>query len=305
MPAKIAVIGSGFVGTTVAYTCIMRNICAEILLVDINEDKCHGEVMDLSDTLSFSEASKVKQATFKEAAQADIIVIAAGKQQAKGEPRTVLLQANRVIVKQVLDQLQPLNPQAIIIMISNPVDVMTNYAQKITKLPRQQIMGSGTLLDSQRLRNLISQKMHIGEESIHVYIIGEHGDSQFALLSTGRIAGIPLTDFFELRELEKMAELAKQKGYEIIAYKGFTNFGVASCVTAMCENIIFDQNRVMPVSWYIPEHDICMCIPVAVGSLGVTKTFLPPLDDRERELFAVSVGKLKELNAELRQFLPV
>lgn len=296
MATTIAIIGTGAVGTATAYACIMRNVCAEIMLVDIDEHRCQGEAMDLEDALSFSEASKVTRATLQQAAQADIIIIAAGKPQKKGQPRTELLEANQSIIKGIIDQLQPINPKAILIMVTNPVDTLTWYAQKLSKLPKQQVFGSGTLLESQRLRNLISQKVNIAEESIHAYIVGEHGDSAFAVFSAAHIAGSPLTKFLEPAELEKLAAQAKQKVYDIIACKGFTNYGVASCVAATCENIIFDQKRIMPVSYYMPEYDICMSIPAAIGAQGVTQTFMPSLNHDEEALFKKTVAKLQEMN---------
>ena len=295
MAIKIAIIGTGAVGTTTAFALLLRNVCAEILLADINELRCQGEAMDLSDALSFSETSKITVTTVKNAGQADIIIICAGKPQKKGQPRTELLETNKAIIKQIIEQLKPINPKAVLIMVTNPVDPLTWYAQTIAGLPRQQIMGSGTLLDSQRLRNLISQKLNVAEESIHAYIIGEHGDSQFPVFSDAHLAGAPLTNMLELRELEKCAEQAKQKVYDIIACKGFTNFGVATCVAAMCENIIFDQKRIMPVSCYLPDYDICMSIPAAIGASGVVNMFLPPLHGHEIELFKNTIEKLQDL----------
>lgn len=295
MAAKIAIIGTGAVGTTIAYACIMRNTCAEIILVDIDEHKCHGEVMDLADALSFSETSKVIQTTLKEAAQADIIIIAAGKPQKPGQARTELLETNTSIIKSIAENLQPINPKSIVIMVTNPVDTLTLYAQSLIKLPRNQIFGSGTLLDSQRLRNLVSQRLNVAEESIHAYILGEHGETAFAALSDAHIAGTPLTKLVDQAELATLVEAAKQKVYDIIACKGFTNYGVASCVAATCENILFDQKRVMPASCYLPEYDVCMSIPVAIGAQGVERIFMPTLNDAEEALLKKTVAKLQEM----------
>ena len=301
MATKIAIIGTGAVGTTIAYACIMRNICSEIMLVDINEHKCQGEAMDLADALPFSETSKISQVNLKQAAQADIIIIAAGMPQKKGQPRTELLDTNKSIIKGIIGQLQPINPKAILVMVTNPVDSLTLYAQSLISLPREQVFGSGTLLDSQRLRNLISQKLNIAEKSIHAYIIGEHGDSAFAVFSNAHIGGTPLTDFIDLFNLEKLAEQAKRKVYDIIACKGFTNYGVASCVAAMCENIVFDQKRIMPASCYVPKYDICMSIPASIGAKGITGTFLPPMNEHEETLFEKTIAELQEMREELQK----
>lgn len=300
MATKIAVIGAGFVGTTVAYALILRNVCAQVMLVDIDEHRCQGQALDLADALSFSNCSKIEAVSPQKAAQADIIIITAGKPQQKGQPRSELLETNRAVIKQIVGQLQPINPKAVLIVVTNPVDSLTLYTQRISSLPREQVIGSGTLLDSQRLRTLISQRLFVAEESIHAYIVGEHGDSQFPLFSSAHIAGTPLTNFLELRELEKYAQAAKQKVYDIIACKGFTNFGVATCVAAMCENIIFDQNRIMPVSCYNKEYDICMSILATIGASGVSQAFMPPLNDHEEEFLKISVENLLNMNAMLR-----
>lgn len=297
MAAKIAIIGTGAVGTTIAYACIMRSICAEIMLVDIDEHKCQGEAMDLADAISFSQTSKVTHSTLKDAAQADIVIFAAGKPQKPGQARTELLDANKSIIKNIAEKLQPINRKSIVIMVTNPVDTLTLYAQSLIKLPKNQIFGSGTLLDSQRLRNLISQKLTIAEESIHAYILGEHGETAFAALSAAHIAGTPLTKLIDPEDLATLVDEAKQKVFNIIACKGFTNYGVASCVAATCENILFDQKRIMPISCYLPEHDICMSVPAAIGAQGVERIFMPTLNHEEEALLKKTVAKLQEMKS--------
>lgn len=297
---KIAIIGTGMVGSTTAFACMMRNIAAEILLVDINESACKGEALDLSDALSFSATAQVTQATYKQAAQADIIIIAAGAAQKPNQPRTDLLAINKKIIRSIVEALGTINPQAIIIMVTNPVDTITWYAQQIIKLPKNQIMGSSTMLDSQRLRNLIAQKIHIAEESIHLSIIGEHGESQVALLSTATIAGVPLEKYIPISELKKLAQEAMQKVYEIIDLKKSTTFGVASCVAAMCEDIIFDTNRVMPVSCYIKKHDVCMGMPAIIGASGIRDIIVPPLNQEEEANLEKSAKSLLNNIQELK-----
>lgn len=294
MATTIAIIGTGAVGTTVAFACLMRNLCAHILLVDVDQTRCQGEAMDLADALSFSESSSVSQVTLEQAACADIIIITAGKPQKEGQARTELLDCNKAIIKSIFGRLKP-NPNAICIMVTNPVDALTDYAQTLCDLPKEQIFGSGTMLETARLRNLISQRVHIAQESIHVYIIGEHGESGFAVFSQGHIGGKPLTDFLDLQQLENMSEQAKHKVYEIITCKGFTNYGVAACVAATCENILFDQNRIAPISCYIPEYDLCMSVPAAVGARGISGILMPKLNDEEIQKMAISVEKLRQM----------
>jgi L-lactate dehydrogenase len=290
---KIAIIGTGSVGATTAYACMMRNIAAEIMLVDIDEAKCKGEVFDLSDALSFSATSKVEQANFAQAAQADIIIITAGKPQLPGQKRTELLETNSKVLKSIAEKLGDINQKSIVIVVSNPVDALTWYAQQIIRLPKNQIIGSGTMLDSQRLRNLIAQKINIAEQSIHVYILGEHGDQQLAALSAGNIAGVPLDKFIPLTELKKMAQQTIKKAYDIIELKKFTCYGVASSVAALCENIIFDNNRVMPTSCYIKEYDLCMSMPTAIGASGIKEIIKPPLSSEEEDALKSSIKSIK------------
>lgn len=299
MPTKIAIIGTGSVGATTAYACLMRNITAEIMLVDVDEIDCKGEVLDLSDALSFSQTSKVSQSTLKEAGQADIIIITAGKAQKEGQTRAELLQTNQKIIKQIINDLKPINKNAVLIMVTNPVDTLTWYAQQIANLPKNQIFGSGTLLDSQRLRNFISKEINIAEQSIHAYVLGEHGDSQFAAFSAGRIGGMPLTHFLKQYQLDALAKKAQEKVYEIISCKGCTCYGVAACLAATCENIIFDQNRIMPVSTYIKRFNVCMSMPSAIGATGVKHTIIPPLSSHEEDLLHKSVNKLKQMKDDL------
>ncbi len=290
---KIAIIGTGTVGATTAYACMMRNITAEIMLVDINEVGCRGELLDLSDALSFCTTSNIEQASCRQAAQADIIIIAAGKKQKEGQARDELLDANQKILKDIIAELGSVNPQSIVIIISNPVDILTWYAQQLIDLPSDQIFGSGTMLDSQRLRNLISQKIKIAEQSIHTYIIGEHGDMQVAALSAGRIAGLPLEQFLNIKELQELAKEAREKVYEIISCKGCTCYGVASCVAAVCEDIVFDQNRVVPVSCYSEQYKVCMSMPAVIGASGIKQILPPPLSSAEQSALEKSIKTLQ------------
>lgn len=293
---KIAIIGTGAVGATTAYACMMRNIAAEIMLIDIDEAKCKGEVFDLSDALSFSATSKLEQTTFAQAAQADIIIITAGKPQLPGQKRTELLETNSKVLKSIAEKLGVINPKSIVIVASNPVDALTWYAQQIIRLPKNQIIGSGTMLDSQRLRNFIAQKINIAEQSIHVYILGEHGDQQVAALSAGNIAGVALEKYIPMAELKKMAQQTIKKAYDIIDLKKFTCYGVASSVAALCENIIFDNNRVMPTSCYITEYDLCMSMPTVIGASGINQIIKPPLNSEEEDALKRSI---KSINANI------
>jgi len=292
---KISIIGAGAVGSTIAYALMLKNIAAEICLIDINEIRCRGEILDLSDALSFCGPSSIREETAKNAGNSDIIIIAAGKRQEPGQDRIALLDANKKIIKSILEEIQPINKETIIIMVTNPVDILTLYAQEIVNHPRSQLFGSGTFLDTQRLRGLLSKKLQIAEQSIHAYILGEHGDTQFPAWSCARIAGIPLKDFsLTEQELDEIARTTKEKAYEIIKCKGATFYGIATCVAALCRTIIFDQKRVTPVSCYLEQYDVCMSVPTVLGEHGIEKILQLPLSQKERELLDQSAQSLKQ-----------
>ena len=298
MPStKIAIIGTGSVGATTAYACLMHNLAAELWLVDINQKGCRGQVLDLNDALSLSATAAVKQIALNEARHADIIIIAAGKAQKPGQSRQELLQENKEIIASIMSELQPINPQACIIMVTNPVDTLTWHAQQLSGLPKEQVFGSGTLLDASRLRNLISQRIGVAEQSIHLYVVGEHGDSQVAAFATASVGGVPLKELLDAHTLAQLAQEAKEKVYDIIACKGCTCYGVASCIAAVCESIIFNQKRVIPVSCYIKEYDLCMSMPAVIGAQGIEQILSIPLSPQEKALLAQSVKQLQQMKA--------
>lgn len=298
---KIAVIGAGNVGSTVAYALLMQNITAEILLVDINKTRCKGEVYDLSDALPFSAASKIIHATPTDAGRADIIIITAGIAQKPGQSRLELLQTNKKIISQVIESISPVNKNAIIIMVTNPVDTMTLVAQECSGLPHNQVFGSGTFLDSQRIRVGVSHKINIAEQSIHAYVVGEHGDTQFPAWSCARVGNLPLNAFEQLTQetLAIIADNARKKAYDIIASKGATFYGIAACAAAICRTIIFDQKRITPLSCYQEEFGICLSMPTVLGARGIEKIVPLPLDTQENELLIASANKLQKIKKSL------
>lgn len=295
---KIAIIGAGAVGSTTAYALMLRNIAAEILLIDINDLRCKGEVLDLSDTLAFSASSDIHIGNCEQARNADIIIFCAGLPQKPNQPRTELLATNKKIVESVLSQLHPIRQDAILIMVTNPVDVLTLYAQTLNPLPRHQIFGTGTLLDSIRLRGTLSKKLGVAEESIDAYVLGEHGDSQFVAWSSARIAGSPLISWPSMTEQNRQAieKETRQKVYEIISCKGATYYGIAACITLLCESIIFDQKRVLPLSTYHKEFDVCFGLPVVLGEKGIERTTPLQLTEEEQYALKQSAEALKALN---------
>ncbi len=294
--SKIAIIGAGAVGTTTAYALMLKNITAELILVDIDEIRCKGEVLDLSDALSFCGASKVRSGKAHEAGQADIIIIAAGARQKPGQSRVELVKKNQQVIASIIKSIKPINPNSIVIMVTNPVDVLTYHAQKLAPLPRNQIFGSGTFLDTQRLCGILAKKSNVAEQSIDAFILGEHGDTQFPAWSSAHVGGIPLLSFEKINasDLENIATETKKRAYDIIACKGATYFGIAACVATMCEAIIFDQKLVVPLTCYIPQLDICLSMPCVLGENGIEQILPIPLNNDEQKKLELSVQQLRK-----------
>jgi L-lactate dehydrogenase len=292
--SKIAIIGAGTVGSTIAYTLLLKTITAEIVLVDIDQTRCHGEILDLSDAMFFNGTSSIYAGTPQDAAQADIIIIAAGKPQNPGESRSDLFTANKTIISNIFASIKPINPQAIIIMVTNPLDPLTMLAQKLSDLPKHQVFGTGTFLDTLRLRGLISQKTGIATSSINAYVIGEHGDSQCVVWSSADIAGTPITQFsgIQQKNLDAIAQQVKDKAYEIIQCKGSTSFGIAACVAKICEAVIFNQKIVIPLSTYLEQYKTCLSMPAILGENGIEKILSIPLNDDEEEKLLNSAQQL-------------
>lgn len=295
--SKIAIIGAGIVGSTTAYALILKKLTAEIILVDINETRCHGEILDLSDAISFNGTALVRAGTAHDAAQADIIIIAAGKAQKPGDTRRDLLETNKAIIADIFTAIKPINSQAIVIMVTNPLDPLTLLAQSLSGLPYNQVFGTGTFLDALRLHGIIAQKINIAPKSINAYILGEHGDSQFVAWSSAEIAGIPIADYqgIEKKDLEQFAQQVKDKAYDIIACKGSTSFGIATCIATMCEAIIFNQKIIIPLSTYIKEHKIYLSMPAVLGENGIEDILTIPLNDNEQQKLIYCVQQLQNL----------
>jgi len=294
--AKIAIIGAGAVGSTAAYALILKDIASEILLVDINEQRCKGEILDLSDALGFSYCSKITKVNLDQTKKADIVIICAGIAQKPGQPRTELVSTNKKIITSIIKDLKPIPENQIIIMVTNPVDAMTFFALKESEAAYNKIFGTGTFLDSQRIKGFISEKLKVEHISIDAYVLGEHGESQVPVWSTAKANDIPILDFpgIEKKDLEQFAQQTKQKASEIIKCKGATFFGIAACVASLCESILFDQKQTVPVSIFSEEFGICLSMPTIIGHAGIEKLIKPKLNVIEKEKLNKSAEKIKK-----------
>lgn len=307
---KAAIIGCGFVGTSIAFTLVQKGIFSELVLVDVNKDKAEGEVMDLSHGLSFAKEMEIKAGGYEDIADCAMIIITAGANQKPGETRLDLVHKNVAIYKSIIPEIVKYNKEAILLIVSNPVDIMTYVALKLSGYPKQRVIGSGTVLDTARLKYHLSRHLNVDSKSIHAFIIGEHGDSELALWSSANVSGIPLNHFCELRgyydheaATDRIYKDVRDSAYEIIGKKGATYYGVAMAVARIVECIIRNEHSILPVSVYMEGlyglKDLCISIPTVVGQNGAEKILDIPLDDEEMEKLLKSTQELKAVLGEI------
>jgi L-lactate dehydrogenase len=293
----IAIIGAGRVGTTTAYALMLNNLASTILLVDVDDLRCKGEVLDLEDVIPFCTTSQIKETNLSQAAQADIIIITAGAAQNPGQPRSELLTTNKKMIDSIIQGLRPINPEAIIIVVTNPVDVLTLYVQSKNILPKSQVFGSGTFLDSIRLRGFIARHLNVTPEIVNTWILGEHGDSQFAAWSLSHCDGKSLLEMPEISQsnLDNFALKTKDKVYEIVRCKGSTFYGIATCLALMVQSILMDKKMILPVSWFHPQLEVCLGWPCTIGRKGIEEMFSVHLTASEQKQLEISVQELKKM----------
>lgn len=298
LSSSIAVIGAGSVGSTVAYTLINKPIASEILLVDPKEEIRDAHVRDLSDaTFHGSTSTTIRAGTHKEAGQCDIIIVTAGAKQKKGESRTDLIDRNRHILRSVINDMKPLKKSAILLLVANPVDILTYFALEFSGLPKQHVIGSGTYLDSARLRGAIAAKAGVAASSIDAYVLGEHGESQVVAWSCSNVSGVPLSQFPATQNLDRaaMAAETKDKAAAIISSKGSTEFGIASVAASICKSILFNQRNVKPVSHYQDEYDVCLSKPAILSRNGIEGTVELPLNEEEKAALGESAKEMRRI----------
>ncbi len=309
--SKIVLIGSGAVGSTFAYTVLLKGLANELVIIDANKDKAEGDVLDLNHGLLLAQPMKIYAGEYKDCTDADIIVITAGAAQKLGETRINLMQRNVDIFQQILSNVVQYNQEAIFLIATNPVDILTYITIKLTNLPANRIIGSGTLLDSARFRYLISQEVNIDPRSIHGMIIGEHGDTELPLWSLLNIAGISqenLTEnsrcYLSSQQKEEIFQQTKNAAYQIIEKKGATYYAIALALARICEAILGNQKSVLPVSVYLENYkgidDVCIGIPSIIGRSGVESIMDIPLSNQEEQQLLQSANQLKAFLKEIR-----
>lgn len=301
---KIAVIGCGFVGSASAFALMQSKLFSEIVLIDADHAKAEGEAMDISHGIPFVGNMKIYAGTYDDIVDAAIIVITAGAGQKPGETRLDLVHKNLNIFKSIIPEIAKRECRGILLVVANPVDILTYAAIKLSGFPEQRVIGSGTVLDTARLKYQLGEHLSVDSKSVHAFIIGEHGDSEIAAWSSANVSGIALDDFCEMRghynhdqSQENIAEKVKNSAYEIIEKKRATYFGIAPSVTRICEAIVRDQKSIMTVSNYRTDvqgvPDVVMSLPAIVGSKGVEFPIPLQLSIDEAELLHSSAQTLK------------
>ena len=298
LTSRIAVIGTGDVGSTIAYSLILNPIAGDILLIDPQTELRDAQAQDLSDaTYHGNTATRVRAAEHQEAGQCDIIVMTAGAAQKEGESRTDLIGRNLKILSSAIEDCKPFRDDAILLVVANPVDVLTYFAQKFSGLPKPQVFGSGTFLDSARLRGMLAQRSGVAASSIDAYVLGEHGESQLVAWSHVGIGGVPLDQIVSEGEIDKegIAEETKQMAAKIMKAKGATNYGIGGVAASICKSILFDQRNIRPVSHWQEDLGVCLSMPAVIGREGVVRTIPMSLDGEERKNLEGSANSLKEV----------
>ena len=301
-PRKAAVIGCGFVGSATAFTLMQSRLFSELVLLDVNMEKADGEAKDIAHGIPFAGQMKIYAGTYDDAADAAIIIITAGANQKPGETRLDLVQKNTAIYQSIIPEIVKRDFGGILLIVSNPVDILTYVALKLSGLPENRVLGSGTVLDTARLKYALGEHLGVDSRSVHSFIIGEHGDSEIAAWSSTNVSGIPLNDFCEMRghfnhdaAMDAIAEKVKNSAYEIISKKQATYYGIAMSVKRICECIVRNERSILPVSAMMHGEygieDITLSMPAIVGIGGVEIA----LSEEEAEKLVESAKKLKEV----------
>ena len=303
---RIAVVGAGFVGSSFAYSLMIRGTVSEIVLIDVDKKRAEGEAMDLNHGVSFVQPARIWAGDFSDCEGADIVVVSAGLAQKPGQSRLDLVKANVEIFRQMIPKVKEYNDECILLIATNPVDIMTYAALKFSGFQPNRVIGSGTILDTSRLRYLLGERLRVDPRNVHAYIIGEHGDSEVPAWSLASVGGVKLEEYcaassyivHELR-LNDIFEQVKNAAYKIIELKGRTYYAIGLGLTRIVESIIRDENAILTVSSLLRDYhgvnDICLSVPTIVNRSGVREVLKLPLTDDETKEFQDSASALKKV----------
>ncbi|HKJ45781.1 MAG TPA: L-lactate dehydrogenase [Balneolales bacterium] len=310
---KVVITGAGAVGATFAYALAQSGTADEICLVDLNRDFLQGQVLDLAHGMPYYPPVDIYSGDNEDYRDAHVIVITAGAKQEHGETRLDLLKRNAAIMEHIVEEIIASGSDAVIVVVSNPVDILTHVALKKSGWPRGRVLGSGTVLDSARFRYLISEKLSVNVRNVHAYIMGEHGDSEFAAWSMTNIAGVPIDDFCDRNDViqnwpevrNEIVTEVRNSAYHIIDYKGATNFGVGLALVQIVGSILQNQQRILTVSTLLEGEygldDVCLSLPCVVSQEGVKNVVLSDLPDEEATYLNKSAEILKKALNDLQK----
>ena len=302
---KVGIVGCGFVGSSSAFALMQGGLFSEIVLVDVDRQKAEGEAMDISHGVSFVGSTQVVAGDYSDLADAAIIVVTAGAAQKPGETRLDLVQKNAKIMTSVIEQINAIDYKGILLIVSNPVDILTAVAQKVSNLPAKRIIGSGTTLDTARLKHKLGEHLSVDSRDVHAYIIGEHGDSEIAAWSSANVSVVTLSTMCEMRghfdhvnNTEAIAEQVKNSAYEIIEKKHATYYGIAMVVKRLCQAIVLDEKSIFPVSIAMQGEygveGVVLSMPAILGEDGVECSMPISLDEKEVAKLHESADTLRE-----------
>ncbi len=310
---KAAIIGCGMVGSTTAFALMESGLFTDMILIDVNRDRAVGEAMDLSHCQPYIKPVEVLAGDYKDLSDCGIIIITAGVGQKPGETRMDCINNNVRVFRSIIPEIVKYNRSAFLLVVSNPVDVLSYCAYKLSGYPANRVFGSGTVLDSARLRFTVGRRLNVDPRSVHAFVIGEHGDSELAVWSSANVSGIELSRYCTHKgytrheENRKMLEdSVKNSAYEIINRKGATYYGIAAATRRICESIVRDEHSIMPVSTLVNGHyglsDVYISVPALIGSRGVEDLLDINLNESEHKALEMSAKTLKDAICEIGLF---
>jgi L-lactate dehydrogenase len=303
---KVCIVGCGNVGMRYAYSMIISGVAREIVIVDCNRKKAEGEAMDLSHGAPFVSPVQIYAGDYPDTANSDLVVIAAGRGQRQGETRIDLIKANAEIFKTIIPEVVRYSPKALILVATNPVDILSYITYKISGKPSREVIGSGTVLDTARFRYLIGKELNVDSRNIHASIFGEHGDSEFPVWSKAIVGDIFFRDYFKTfnqeqgkQKLKSIFKDVRDSAYEIIEKKGETSYGIGLALTKISKAILKDQNSILPVSSLLEDYyginDLYLSIPAIIDKSGVREVMKVDFDEDELKALQNSSAKIKEI----------
>jgi L-lactate dehydrogenase len=300
----IGIVGTGNVGVASAYAIFMRGLASEMILVDKNMKRAEGEAMDLMHGQTFSGTITVRTGDYRDLSSAQLVVITAGVPQRPGETRLDLLNRNAAVFREIVGELDQRTPRSVLVIASNPVDILTYVTQKISRRDPSRVIGTGTMLDTGRFRALLGRHYGIDPRSVHAYILGEHGDTEVPAWSIANIGGVRLVDnmvlgkSFQVEDMNRLFEQVRDAAYDIIDRKGYTNSAIGMAIVRLAEAVLEDQKSVLPVSRMLNGEygieDVCLSIPSVIGIDGLEDAILPALSDAELDALRHSAQTLRE-----------